>query len=344
MTTLEILVVTVVSLSLQAERERELRERERRLKEERQRMEQERRANEQQQRWLREESARMAQAKEEAERRDQEKRQREEKEKQQEEEMRAKQEHEQKMERKREQEKEREEKEKQLQGPGVGCLGKRLSYQNAPGGYDSKRASLSSDSYMSLGSSNSIFKQLDQQVRTFQGGGGGGANGGNGGLVSRKDLTHTTPGITSAATQALDIVQKSVPISPVQSSGGTGSSSSSSALQAQINQLAAATALANSGRLGGVVDYRREGGVRGGGGLSGPPNCQSMVSGGQIGGLVEKRLPRGGGVMGGGGLGKMPPEDHRYNRRFGDGRGRGSGRRARGRRGGGGYRGYNGRI
>ena len=290
-----------------------MRDRERRIKEEQERIERERRVHEEQQRWIREETARVARVKEEAvrlerereeaERRERERRQREEKEKREEELRAAK--------REREREQKREEMEKRMQNQsGSGRLGKRPSYQDS-NSYDIKRPALSSEDYM--GPSPSVFHRLEPQ-KGRSGPPSGTSGGQSSPLIQAKDLPHVNPDIITAATQALENIRKSVPTVPLSSHlPSSRASNSTSSLQAQIQQLAAATALANSGGRVGVsgsgLDFR-------GAGL-GPFTSNllrpSMV-GGQGGvGMMSKSQ------HGGLGVGKLPPEDQRYNRRLGGG-------------------------
>ena len=319
---------------MQIERERELRERERRLKEEQEHIDRDRRVRDEQQRWIREEAARVARAKEEAarmqkeredaDRRDRERRQREEKEKRLEEEQRAKREQ---REREKEQKREREEMEKRMQGDSGGRLGKRPYQDN--GTYDAKRQAFSNSSYM-LQSTPSIFNRLDHKSgRSGPSHPVGGAGMGTPSSIAPTSsiISHVNPEIISAATQALENIRKSVP---------TGSATPAT-LQAHISQLA--TFAKSAGGRGAGMDFQ------GGGGMvhqQYPPNLmrQSMhmrgqgVEGERGGGMgMMNKSPHVGVGMSGGGVGKLPPEDQRYNRRLG-------GNRSGGR---GGYRGPQGR-
>ena len=359
----------MLKILLQNERERELRERERRIKEEHDRIERERRAHEEQQRWMREEAARVARVKEEAtriqkereeaERRDRERRQREEKDRREEEmrlkreqrererqgEQRERERQDREREREREQKRERDELEKRMQS-GSGRLGKR-PYQQDNGTFESKRPAYSPNPYP-MSNTSSIFNRLEPHKGNHR----SGPSQVNVGvssvpLIQTKDLPHVNPEIISAASQALANIRKSVPSVSSHLPVGRGGGSS---LQAQIQQLAAATALASaSSRIPNVgMEFRGSSSNTSGPQHFSPNMMRPSMSGRSQGrglGMMSKSPHIGGGMGGGsGGMGKLPPEDQRYNRRLGgsrSGSNAGSGGyRGHGRQGGGGGGGY----
>jgi len=327
-------------LYIQTERERELRDRERRIKEEQERIEHERRSHEEQQRWIREEAARVSRIKEEAvrlqkEREDTERRERERREKERrEEELRLKREQRdrerQERDREREQKREREEMEKRMQS-GSGRLGKRpyQQQQQDNNSFESKRPAYSSpNSYSAMSNNNSsIFNRLEPHKANRSGPSQPEVSGGNvptAPMIQPQDLPHVNPEIINAASQALANIRKTVPSVPTHMSSGRGGSST---LQAQIQQLAAATALASaSNRPNMGLEFR-------GASNSASQSYSSDMMRPSMSGRSQGGVGRGMGMMsksphlgssgssmsGGGGMGKLPPEDQRYNRRLGGG-------------------------
>ena len=309
-------------------------------------MERERRSHEEQQRWIREEAARVAKIKEEAirlqkEREETERRERERREKERrDEELRMKREQRdrerQERERDRDQKRERDEMEKRMQS-GSGRLGKRpyqQQQQQDNGSFESKRPAYSSpSSYSALSNNNSsIFNRLEPHKANRSGpsqpdGGGGGVP--TAPMIQAQDLPHVNPEIISAASQALANIRKTVPTVPSHMSSGRGGGSS---LQAQIQQLAAATALASaSSRPNMGMEFRGSSGTSNSPSQSYSSDMMRPSMGGRSQGGVGRgmgmmskspHLGGGGSSMGGGGsggLGKLPPEDQRYNRRLGGG-------------------------